>query len=305
MEGQPGAANQFKHPLDLLREHFTESKGLYLILLTIFLPLIIIKINAFFSDYKPFYYQGEPTFWALMLDIYDNFMSFFILYLLAIFLWMIFNISWVLSKINNKLYYVTSKIKPLDSDKVGGLTGIRRLILRLSIYYFFMIVLAVFTYLTHRGPLLYENISLAFFWLIGVVFSLMAWFALRKLFKGKIEKEISSLNEVLEEKRLQLIDLITNNKEQEDEDQMDSLSKSLDIIDKERNRILGYRIKPIDARTIILFISSSLLSLITLVKTIESALDDVQKSKVIMFAVNQSQPYLGDSIGTFLQHFSK
>jgi len=51
------------------------------------------------------------------------------------------------------------------------------------------------TYLTYRGLLLFEGISLIIFWLIGVVFSLMAWLALRHILKRKIEKDISLLND--------------------------------------------------------------------------------------------------------------
>ena len=292
-------------PVDLLHDHFTTSKGLYLLISFTFLPFIAIKIDRLFSGHKPFFYQAEPTSWALMLDIYNESLSYFILYLLAIVLWMIFNISRVLSKINNKQYYESLKMKPLDTDKVGGLSNIRDLILKLSIYYFIVIILTMSTYLTYRGLLLYEGISLFIFWLIGVAFFLMAWLALRRLLKRKIEKDISLLNETIECKRLQLIDLIANNKEGERQDQLNSLSKALDIIDKERARILQYKIKPIDVKSIILFISSSLFSLLIIVKELEGALEDAARSKIIMFAFSQSQPYLGDSISTFLQYFSK
>ena len=86
---------------------------------------------------------------------------------------------------------------------------------------------------------------------------------------------------------------------------MNSLSKALDIVNKERDRILQYKIKPIDVKSVIIFISSSLFSLLIIVKELEGALEDAAKSKIIMFAVSQSQPYLGDSISTFLQYFSK
>jgi hypothetical protein len=296
------SANQATPPIDLLHDHFTTSSGLYLLIVLTFLPFVAIKINALYSGFKPFFYQGEPTLWALMLDIYNSTLSYFVLYLLAVVLWMIFNIYWVLSKINNELYYESLKMKPLDTDKVGGLRNIRDLILNLSIYYFIIIILTMSTNLTYHNQhfvlYLYEGMSLIIFWLIGVVFSLIAWLALRRLLKKKIEKDISLLNDILEGKRSQLVDLIKNNKERESQDQMNSLSKSLDIVNKERDRILQYKIKPIDARTIILFISSSFLSLITIVKVLE----DAGKSKIIMFAVDQSRPYLGDYISRFLQY---
>lgn len=303
LEISPEKTDQLIRPIDQLKDHFTASRFFYLFITFAFFPFLMIKINAYYAPIpiKIFFYQGNPTFWSLMLDIYANFVSFFMLYLFAVILWMIFNISWLLSKMNNKLYYESLKIKPLDSDNLGGLKSIRDLLLQFSIYYSLIIILAVFNYKTSRGLYLYESISLSIFWLIGIAFFLIGWIALRQLLKGKIENEVSSLSEILEYKRLQLIDLITKNKEKESEDQMNSLSNALDIINKERDRILQYKIKPFDAKTIILFLSSSSISLITIFKTLE----DLTKYKIVMFAVNSTQPYFNDMLNYSYHFFPK
>jgi len=96
----------------------------------------------------PFFYQNNPVFWALLLDIYDNLISFLMLYLLAILLWMIFNISFMLFKINSQLFNKSLKIEPLDSDRAGGLKPLKELLLRFGIYYYIVLALAVFSNLT-------------------------------------------------------------------------------------------------------------------------------------------------------------
>ncbi len=294
-------ADRSIHPIDRLKEQFTLSRLFYLLILLTFSPIIIIKIYSLHAGVSPFFYSYHPGIWALLLDIYDNLVSFFWLYLLAVYLWMIFNISWMLSKISESSYYESLKIEPLDADKVGGLKPIRELILWISIYYFLIIILAAATYLVAGGLLLYESISLFIFWLVGMIFSISGWHKLRKLLSGKIQSEIASLSEIMEYKRAQLIDIITENKEKENEGQMDSLSNALDIINKERERIIQYKLKPLDAKTIILFISSSVLSLISIFETLE----DAGKNTVVKFAINSTQPYLNDSINHLLQFFPK
>jgi len=205
----PEMADRSIHLIDRLREQFTSSRLFYLLILLTFSPIIIIKIYSLHAGVSPFFYSYHPGLWALLLDIYDNSVSFFWLYLLGVYLWMIFNISWMLSKISERSYYESLKIEPLDADKVGGLKPIRELILWISIYYFLIIILAAATYLVAEGLLLYESISLFIFWLVGVIFSISGWHKLRRLLSGKIQSEISSLSEIMEYKRAQLIDIIT------------------------------------------------------------------------------------------------
>jgi len=161
----------------------------------------------FNSGSEPFFSQGNPTSWALGLDIYNNLVSLFLLYLLAILLWMIFNISYMLFKINNDLYAL-SKIKPFDADRAGGLKPLRELLLGFNIFYFLIITLAVLTNFATRGFSSFESASIGLLWLIGVVLFLYDWYALRRFLRGKIGDEVSILSEILESKRKQLIDLV-------------------------------------------------------------------------------------------------
>ena len=105
--------DQCQRPLDQLKTNFTTSKILYLLILIAFLSLAADKIDAFYSGSETFFYQGNPTSWALGLDIYNNLVSLFLLYLLAILLWMIFNISYMLFEINNDLYALLGRVRDL------------------------------------------------------------------------------------------------------------------------------------------------------------------------------------------------
>ena len=268
------------------------------------LSLAADKIDAFYSGSEPFFYQRNPTSWALGLDIYNNLLSLFLLYLLAILLWMIFNISYMLFKIKNDLY-ASLKIEPLDADRAGGLKPLRELLLGFNIFYFLVIALAVLTNFATRGLSSFESASIGLLWLIGVVLFLYDWYALRRFLRGKIGDEVSILSEVLESKRKQLIGLVSKNEEKENDGQICLLSNVLDIIDKERERIQQYKIKLIDAKTIILFAGFSALSLIAILE----GSGEAGRSGTAVFIIDNARPLIDDSInyaghiGNYLYQF--
>jgi hypothetical protein len=296
--------DQCLRPLDLLKTNFTTSKLLYLLILIAFSSLAADKIDAFYSGSGPFFYQGNPTYWALGLDIYNNLVSLFLLYLLAILLWMIFNISYMLFKINNDLY-ASLKIEPLDADRAGGLKPLRELLLRFSIFYFLIVALAVLTNFDTRGLSSFESAYIGLLWLIGVVLFLYDWYALRRFLRGKIGDEVSILSQILESKRKHLIDLVSKNEEKENEGQIHLLSNISDIIDKERERIQQYKIKLIDAKTIFLFAGFSALSLIAILK----GSGEAGRSSTAVFVIDNARPLIDDSInfmgymGNYLYQF--
>ncbi len=296
--------DQCLRPLDQLRTNFTTSKILYLLILMAFLSLAADRIDAFYSGSEPFFYQGNPTLWALGLDIYNNLISLFLLYLLAILFWMIFNISYMLFKINNDLY-ASLKIEPLDADRAGGLKPLGDLLFRFGIFYFLIVALAVLTNFATRGLNSFESAYIGLLWLIGVVLFLYDWYALRGFLRGKIGDEVSILSEILESKRKQLIDLVSKNEERENEGQICLLSNVLDIIDKERDRIQKYKIKLIDAKTIILFAGFSALSLIAVLK----GSGEAGRSGTAVFVIDNARPLIDDSInyagyiGNYLYQF--
>lgn len=269
-----------------------------MLILVAFSFLAAAKIDAFYSGSEPFFYSMNPTFWALALDIYNNLVSLFVIYLLATLLWMTLNISYMLFKINNNLYNGSLRIEPFDPDRAGGLNHLKELILWFSVFYFLIIALAASTNFTNTGLSMLESISIGLFWLIGAVFFLYDWYALRSFIRGKIGDEVSILSKMLESRRTHLINLLTKNEDKENEDQINLLSNSLNIINTERDRIQRYKLKLIDTKTIVLFAGSSMISLITILKA--SGVDG--KSNIALFVIDNVQPYT-NYIVNFIHQF--
>jgi hypothetical protein len=184
--------------------------------------------------YSPFFYNENPIPEALLLDIYNRFLEFFLLYLLSIILWIIYNISWMLDKISNPPHFKMLKIDLFDADKMGGLLPIRKLVLQFTVYYSLVIILAVLSYLIPRGFPLYENTFLIIIWIIGVVFSVRGIYIITKMINGKIGFRVGSFNEIYDKKRQELVDLISKGNEEENEKKLNLLSTALESLDKER-----------------------------------------------------------------------
>lgn len=282
--------------MDKLKKNYMSSKLYHIILLLIIAPFIIIYLRAIYFHYSPLFYHENPTFWALLLDIYNNFLAFFMLYLLANILWIIFNISWILDKVSNEPYFGALRIDLFDADKMGGLLPIRKLILWFSVYYSFIIILGALSYLAPRGLLLYENIFLLLIWAIGVIFSIKGTYTITKLINGKIGIKVGAFNELYDHKSQELVDLISKGNNEENEKKLNLLSTALESLDKERDRIFQYGIKPIDAKTVMIIFASTLTSLVSII-------EGIRKDEIAMSAINFTLSIIRESINYSHVHF--
>jgi hypothetical protein len=299
--------------------NFTNSKLYYLIILFVILPFLIIQISDFWSE---LFYSSDPSYWAFILDLYNNLLNYISLYLLAIILWIIFNISWSFDMINSAPYRMSLKINLFKADKMGGLRPLRGLIVSFSMYYFVLIVLFIMSWLrpspfgySSLGPDCYcypycnpsgyslkpyESTFLAIFWIIGTTFFIWGWYAIRRLLFGKIEDEINYISDLCQYKTKQLSDLVSKDDSPETERHLNQISNALDALHKERERILALGPRSMDIKTILLFLGSSIPSLIAIIKTLE----DARKMEITGFVIDNFQHIVNQLINYFY-HINK
>lgn len=282
-----------------IQRNFVNSKLYYLILLFVVLSFIIIKIKLFsIAEWDIFYYGEHPSFWAFVLDIYENLLLFISIYLLATILWIIVNIFWSIDIITSALYKNNLKINIFKADKMGGLRPLRDLIASFSIYYFILIILFIMIWAVPAnyspGPdgvevphgyniLPYESELLIIIWLIGVAFFIWGWYSIRKLLFGKFEGEINHISDLCQCKTQQLSDVVSKDDSSETEKHLNQISNALDALHKERERILEFGARPMDIKTFLLFLSSSLSSLTAIIKTLTGAGD----MKIVGFVIDK------------------
>jgi hypothetical protein len=94
---------------DELKHRFSSSYWYYLLVAAVIVPFIVMKVLDILRGGATFYMR-EPLVWNFLLDFYEVVVFFLMLFLLAIILWIIFNIALMIYKIGKDPYRRTIKI---------------------------------------------------------------------------------------------------------------------------------------------------------------------------------------------------
>ena len=191
--------------------------------------------------------------------------------MLANILWIAINISWAINIVSEEPFKSSIEIDLFTADKTGGLKPFKNCILLFTIYYFIIVVLAVVSWLTPMGLPVYQTIFLFIFWIIGVIFFIWSLYKIRNLFNGKIETEVNRINALCRKKTTQLSDILSRDNPEEDEKRLNQISSALDILHKERDRVLEFHARFIDVQTIFFFLTSASSSFELIRKNLEVA----------------------------------
>ena len=161
------------------------------------------------------------------------------------------------------------------------------MIVTFSVYYFILIILFILSWLWESGDSYtvapYESKFLITIWIIGMAFFVYGWYTIRKLLLGKFEDEINHISELCQNKTQQLSDLVSRDDSNENEKNLNQISNALDALHKERERLLKLRVRPMDIKSIFFFLSTSIPSLIAILKTLRDL------REVELFIENNSQ----------------
>jgi hypothetical protein len=267
-----------------IQDNFSNSKMNYFLIVLMISPFVIMQIRGFLlKGIRIFFYGQEPTYWAIALDVYNNLLSYISIFLLAAILWIIINIYSLLNLINSPPYVDNLKINIFDVDRMGGLRPLMGVMASVSVYYFILIMLFIMSWLVPNDKgygyrvLPYESAFLVIFWVIGASFFLIGWHAIRRLLSVKFEDDVNRISDLCQYKTQQLSEKALETDLSESEKHLTEISKSLDVLHKERDRILKLGAKPMDIKTFLLFLGSSIPSCIAILKT----LDDARKIELI------------------------
>jgi hypothetical protein len=252
-----------------LSYRFYRSNLYYVTLILVIVPFIIIQLTDIFGGAETFY-TSERTVWSLLLDIYNNFVGYLMLFLLSIILWIIFNILLTFNEIFRDQYRHLIEINILSIDKIGGLGSLRNSILKFLTFYFMCITLAIITYISPDSIYSYNSYFLIILLLFGVSFFLICLGAIQKTVKGKIEYEINEINKKYQLESQKLIDIVSEENYKDKERELNLLSLTIEQLcnEKERRLQLYDKAKVYDHMTIIQFISSFIFPLIAFLQNL-------------------------------------
>lgn len=252
-----------------LSHRFYRSNLYYVILILVIVPFIIIQLTDILGGAETFY-TSERTVWGLLLDIYNNFVGYLMLFLLSNILWIIFNILLALNEIFSHQYKHLIKINIFSIDKIGGLRSLRNSILKFITFYFICITLAIISYISPDSIFSYNTYFLLILLLLGVSFFLKGLGAIQKTVKGKIEYEINEINRNYQKESLKLIGIVSEKNYNDKESELNSVSIKLEQLCNVRELKLQLydKVKVYDLMTVIQFTSSFFLPLIALLQNL-------------------------------------
>ena len=236
---------------------FCKSHWFYVIVMSVIIPKIIIELIRILGGGRT-YYIVNKTMLYLLLDIYNSFVVYLMLFLLATILWIIYNISWFLNEIGSDPYRNLVEIDIFSIDKIGGLKALRSLVLKVLTIYFISITLAIIYYISPSSIISYTTFFFIVLLLVGISFFLMGIRTIRKLLRDKVEDEINKINERYQREHQKLMDIISEGNYKDKLEELNWVKSTMETLRIERERMLQlYKYsKGYDLKTITQFVVS-------------------------------------------------
>lgn len=271
---------KFSHELD---RKFQKSWQFYTTIIIVVTPFVILELIKvwnwmLFKQKPPYFYLVEPTLWSLSLDIFNEVFVYLILFLLAIIIWIIIELTLITYELNGK-YKV--KIDLLNFDETGGLKPLRLFILLLVSNYFIVITLAIVSYMPPVATILLyvfpkllvtpEIIILILMLLIGITLFTTTQMTIRNLIDKGVDSELEKISEKSKEIYGKTDEIIFNKTNDYNEKELGELRIALDILEKKEARIKAIKYKRFDVKTMITFISTVLIPILTLILQIKTS----------------------------------
>jgi len=150
--------------------------------------------------------------------------------------WIILNISWILGIAAKEPYDSIIKLDLFCPDKIGGLGEIRSFIINIIIYYSIGISLAILAYVDPSGftMVLFEVAFLILLLAAGLVILISGLQELQKLFRKRVEQELTQINKKYRILYERLVDLASVENNGKSNDELKFIITAMEFIDKER-----------------------------------------------------------------------
>lgn len=217
-----------------------------------------------------YFYLYEPTMWSLLLDIFNHMIEYSLLFLLAVIIWIIIELTLLINELKEK-YAVNVDV--FDVDETGGLRPLRSLALWIVSNYFIIVTLVFISYIPptpikllyicHKVVVTPEIILLVPMLLIGIIFFINTHRAIRNLIDKDINLKLEKINSRYKKIYNEVCEVSSNNNNKKE---LEELRVVLDILEKEELKIKTIKHQGLDIKTTITFMTTILLPIITVIE---------------------------------------
>lgn len=266
---RPGEENylvSIKSAYSILERRLTKAHWYYAaVIVLIVAPMLVLDSQELASGHASTFYWWEETIPSALLDVYSYFITYLIIMLLAIILWIMVNVLVLIYQMGKGKYLIGLKFSPFSADQIGGLGPLKNLILKVITFYFVCITLIAFSYV---GPSSLMSCPSAFYLIlliIGGLFFAVCSLSLQKALGRKIGEELETISALYEKKSKKIMRMYTEEEDYNRED-IAKLSTEMDALLKCRESLLKIGWKVFDTEAIAIFLGSFLLPNITLLQ---------------------------------------
>jgi len=230
-----------------LNKKLRKSWLYYLTIVVVLVPFAIPEIHGlleyiFFDGTKPHYYylsENEPTFWSLLLDIFNDTIMYLVLFLMAVIIWIMIELVIIIKELRER-YSIS--INVFDIDEAGGLKSLKYFILLIVSSYFIIITLAmiasisptaiIFISTSPSSIITIELIILSLMLLVGVILFIITNQTIENLIDKSVNLELKKISEMYKETYDKIIEISSNKKDNNNEKKLNESKMILDILEK-------------------------------------------------------------------------
>jgi hypothetical protein len=260
-----------------LKGRFSASKSYYILVALVIIPFIVTEAWRIWIGEEYPYIFWDMNIWTISLDIFNYFVHYFMLYMLAYILWMVFNLSLSLNEIGSSSFAYPLKMGMFSVDKVNRLRPLSNLALKISVYYFICVTLIMISCINPSTFTPYEIIFLTVLLAVGFVFFFISLRSIRRILNKRVQFELNEINRKREEQLGNLMNVASDGSYQGKKEEIECISTMLDTLYNEKERIMQASRRGYDFTVIGTFITSSLLPLITLLEKLQ-LMDPIQQA---------------------------
>jgi hypothetical protein len=256
-----------------VRSKFAGSLWFYALLAIVVLPFYLTDLIAspeytsienytligyLMEQFLPDYTEGS-SYWFLAFDIYQQFIGFLSLILLAYILWIVLNITQTLRSVslnfhstssNTNVFSVYMKLRPLKNS-----------ILSILFYYLICVSLLVLSY--GLSDYLLERIALIALLIVGLIFCFIGYESLNDIVRSQIDYEMDQINRKTKEYAKKLLAIDPNGDYNPKIQETNFISNMLDVLQKQRDSLMKANTRVYDLRSIIGIISAFMIPILT------------------------------------------
>jgi hypothetical protein len=253
----------------VLKRRLTKSNWYFLLIALVMVPLLAIDYRLYLSNELPLFSDWSSKTIYLLLDIYNYSLTYFIDFLIGIILWLILNILFIIYEMGEgKFSFATAS---MSCNYPAELDPLSILIQKIIVYYFICIALAILSYVGPFGFISYQSIYYFILLLIGIIFFFIGSWSLTRIFKKRKNIELNKVNTLYEKKHKRILEILSDEKSERDEDELKKLSTDIDILLKCQDKLAGTKWSAFDLHSVTIFITSFLIPNIALIGKLPNA----------------------------------